>query len=91
MAMTPEEQEKETRRRRVAQADLRFDTQALRLPEKFIEENKAENSGPLVEPAILVIFLIKGIMSRQTEKLELTYTAWDSTNNVALKVDKKAK
>ena len=58
MAMTPEEQEKETRRRRVAQADLRFDTQALRLPEKFIEENKAENSGPLVEPAILVIFLI---------------------------------
>ena len=57
--MTTEDQEKDSTRRRVAQADVRFDTQALRLPEKFIEEeNKAENSGPLVEPAILVIFLI---------------------------------
>ena len=58
MVMTTEDQEKDSTRRRVAQADVRFDTQALRLPEKFIEENKAENSGPLVEPAILVIFLI---------------------------------
>lgn len=58
MAVTLNDDNKEASRRQVAQADLRFDTQALHLPEKFIEENRADNNGPLIEPAILVIFLI---------------------------------
>jgi hypothetical protein len=48
----------EPTRRNIAGSDRILDTQALRLPKEFIEENKATRQGPLVEKPILIVFLL---------------------------------
>ena len=59
MAMTEKRREKELEaRRQIAQSDMIYDTQALKLPKEFIEENKEKRAGPLVERPILIIFLL---------------------------------
>ena len=57
--MTDKRREKELEaRRQIAQSDMIYDTQALKLPKEFIEENKETRAGPLVERPILIIFLL---------------------------------
>jgi hypothetical protein len=45
-------------RRQIADADIIYGTQELKLPKEFIEENKETREGPLIERPILIIFLM---------------------------------
>jgi hypothetical protein len=57
--MMENQRENEPRmRRQIADADMIYGTQELKLPKEFIEENKATPEGPLIERPILIIFLL---------------------------------